>query len=148
MGHKIDWEKWSEKLEKIKHWLMLLLVRSASPKWSQYVRWVINDKYPKRIFSWISLQNRRCFQTVGLMLGEAALLRRVFWKTKLVIFSVILSFLKSNTELEKKEVDPCNVTHAFDTIVKNGILFNRIQKEKKWAGWGMVVLISIIFISF
>lgn len=86
---------------KTKHWLMLLLVRSGSPKWSQYVRrgkkidrshteefllhfsslykqitLSLMIKYPKRIFSWISLQNRLCFQTVGLMLGVGALSER------------------------------------------------------------------------
>lgn len=91
----------------IKHWLMLLLVRSGSPKWSQYVRQgkkidrshtaefllhfsslykqitlSLMIKYPKRIFSWISLQNRRCFQTVGLMLGVAAPLRESILKDK------------------------------------------------------------------
>lgn len=83
-------------------------------------------KYPKRIFSWISLQNSCCFQTVGLIWVWLHLWERAFWKTKLVVFSIILSFLKSNAELEKKEVDPCNTTHTLDTIVKNGILFNRI----------------------
>ena len=55
-----------------------------------------------------------------------------------MLFSIILSFLKSNVELEKKEVDPCNIIHALDTIVKNGVPFNRIQKEKKWGGHALI----------
>lgn len=80
------------------------------------------------------------------MLGEAALLRQHFWKTKASDFLCYCFSKKSNTELEKKEVDPCNITHAIDTIVKNDTLQQNTER-KKWAV-GMVVLISIIFISF
>lgn len=70
------------------------------------------------------------------MLGGTALLRDSILKDKASDFLHYCFFSKIKYTAREEEVDPCNITHAIDTIVKNGILFNRIQKEKKWAGVG------------
>lgn len=99
----VFWTFWNyghQKLEKIKHWSILFLVRPRSPKWSKYVRWskgidsshaaefflcflphvskwhLLMTKFCRRIFSWIWPLDICHFQMVDFILAMAIALRK------------------------------------------------------------------------
>lgn len=101
-------------------------------------------KYTKRIFCWISLQNRHCFQTVGLMLGVAALLRESILKHKARDFLHYSFFSKIKCRAREERSwpmshHPCSWYYCekWDTLQQN------TEGKKMRGGWWFLFLLSL-----
>ena len=152
MGYKINWQKWSKKLEKLNTGLMLLWIRPRIPKLNKYVRWsrgwqlaclcfsslgkwgtlLLTTTSHGRTFSWVSPPSSCRSQMVCLMLGMDTALRETILKDRASGFLLPCFRSKIKYVVRAETIGPCSIA---DALVNDEKLWQRQKENYVWVSY-------------